>query len=424
VELAILVVALVLLASLIPPDFLVLSTLLVFLGTTMPMVNRGGALSQLRWVMLLVLALAMFLRTSVQRGSPSWHPIYLSLACFLLYAGVSSSYSPNALMTVLKAGTFACLAGAVILYARLDPGGQSGGSSRLLDQIYWCGVIVALGCVLALARGVSTQAGYFAGPFANPNSLGAFIPFLAPVMLLKLLRSLDKRPLIRVANVVLPIAYFIFLLRSRSRAGLAATFLASGSWLYFSYRKAFGLFVGGTLLAAVIAALYLPGYVESLNRAYVFKEGSYVLQTREKTLGATWDAAKENPLTGVGFGASKGYSEDWEFAYESWAAGREKGNSYLGLVEEVGLIGSGFLLFPLAWVLLAATRRLMFLRKLHQLPEEFWVVLTLSACLVGGLTDAFMEAWLTVAGSFSAVLLWLVFGVLAARLTTPIGVSR
>jgi hypothetical protein len=63
-------------------------------------------------------------------------------------------------------------------------------------------------------------------------------------------------------------------------------------------------------------------------------------------------------------------------------------------------------------------------RRLHQMAEEFWVILTLSACLVGGAANASVEAWLTSAGFFSTVLFWLVFGVLAARLITPIRVSR
>jgi len=268
------------------------------------------------------------------------------------------------------------------------------------------------------------RAGYFAGPFGNPNAIGAFIPLVAPVLLLNLLRSFDKAPQIRAANVLLTIAYFIFLLISRSRAGLAATFLACGWWLYFAHRRAFGLFLGGALVTGVIMGLYFPEYVQNLNRVYIYKGDAYVLRTRGEPLRVTWEAAQESPLIGVGFGVSKGYSEDWEFAFESGTAGREKANSYLALVEEVGLIGAGFVLLPLAWVLVTATQRLMLFRRLHQMGDEFWVMLTLSACLVGGLASAFFEAWLTSVGFFSTILFWLVFGVLAARLTTPIRVSR
>jgi hypothetical protein len=424
VAVAIVVAALVLFASLIPPHFLILSTLLTFLGASMPIVNRGGVLNQFRWVMLLALALGMLLRSSVQRSRSPWHPIHLSLACFVLYAAISSSYSANGLMTVLKAATFGCLAAAVMLYGRLESRDPSGGSCKLLDQVYWCAVIVALGCALAGIHVLPTRAGYFAGPFGNPNAIGAFVPLVAPVLLLNLLRSFDKGPLIRVANVLLIIAYFIFLFMSRSRGGLAATFLACGWWLYFAHRRAFGVFLGGTLLTAVIIGLYIPEYLQNLGQVYVYKGGSYVLKSRGESLSATWEAAKESPLIGVGFGVSKGYSEEWEFAFESGAAGREKVNSYLALVEEVGLIGAGFLVLPLAWVIVAATQRLMHFRRLHQMGEEFWVMLTLSACLVGGAAEVCVEAWLTSAGFYSTILFWVVFGVLAARVTIPMRVSR
>jgi hypothetical protein len=424
VAVAILAGALVLFGSLIPPDFLILSTLLAFLGAGMPIVNWGGMLNQFRWVMLLALALGMLLRSSVQKSRSPWHPIHLSLAGFVLYAAVSSFYSANGLMTLLKAATFGCLAGAVMLYGRLEPRGQSGGSSKLLDQVYWCAVIVALGCALTVAHVLPTRGGYFAGPFGNANSLGAFTALVAPVLLLNLLRSFDKGPLIRAANVLLTIAYFIFLLMSRSRGGLGATFLACGWWLYFAHRRAFGVFLGGTLVAAVITGLYFPEYVQNLGQVYVYKGDSYVLKSRADLMRTSWEAAQESPLTGVGFGVSKGYSEDWKFAFESGSAVREKGNSYLAMVEEVGLIGAGFVLLPLAWVFVAATRRLMDFRRLHQMEEEFWVTLTLSACLVGGAANASVEAWLTSAGFFSTILFWLVFGVLAARLTTPLRVSR
>ena len=420
---AIVVCAVVLFASLIPPHYLILSTLLAFLGASMPIVNPGGALNQFRWVMLFALALGMLLRSSVQRSRSVWHPIHLSVFGFVVYAVISSSYSANGLMTVLKAATFGCLAVAVMLYGRLESGDQSEGSCKLLGQVYWCAVIVALGCALTAVHVLPMRPGYFAGPFGNPNSLGAFIPLVAPVLLLELLRSFDKAQQIRVANVLLTIAYFTFLFMSRSRGGLAATFLACGWWLYFAHRRAFIGFLGGSLIAAVIMGLYVPEYGQNLNRVYVLKGGSYVLKSRGESLSATWEAAKESPLIGVGFGVSKGYSEDWEFGFESGTAGREKVNSFLALVEEVGLIGAGFLLLPLAWVFVNATQRLMLFRRRHQMGEEFWVMLTLSACLVGGAAEVCVEAWLTSVGFFSTILFWLVFGVLAARLTTPLRVS-
>jgi O-antigen ligase len=237
-------------------------------------------------------------------------------------------------------------------------------------------------------------------------------------------QSSEKAPVIRALNVALTIAFLMFLIMSRSRGGIVATFVACAWWLYFSYRKVFGRFVVVAVLATVILLAYFPAYVESMNRVYVQKGSHYILQSRGKLLEESWAAAMESPIIGVGFGVSKGYSEDWEFGFESGGMGREKMNSFLAAIEEVGIIGAAFLVFPIAWVFVASARRLLLLRKFHPPAQEFWTVLTLSACLIGGLTNSLSEAWLTAAGFFSAIMFWLIFGVLAARLTIPFRALR
>ncbi len=415
----IVLVALILFCSLAAPHYLGLFAMLAFLGTAMPIVNRGGALNQYRWIMLVTMALGLLLRNSMQASSSRWHPVHFSLALFVFCAAVSSSYSVNGLMTLLKAGTFGCLLLGVLLYGRLETRHESESSCKLLGQLYWCALLAGLGCIMAELHLLPQTRGYFAGPFGNANSLGAFIPFIVPVVLLKLSESFEKAPAIRALNVALTIAFLVFLIMSRSRGGIVATIVGCAWWLYFSYRKIFAQFVVGVLLAGVILFAYFPAYVDSLNRVYVQKGGTYVLQSRGKLLQDTWDAAMESPVIGVGFGVAKGYSEDWEFGFGSGGMGREKMNSILASVEEVGIVGSVFLVFPLAWVFVTAARRLLLIRRFHPSAGEFWTVLTLSACLIGGLTNSLSEAWLTAAGFFSAIMFWLIFGVLAARLTIP-----
>jgi O-antigen ligase len=412
-------VALILFSSLIAPHYLGLFALLAFMGTAMPIINQGGALNRYRWAMLLAMALGLVVRNSMQGSSSRWHPMHFSLALFVFCAAISSSYSVNGLMTLLKAGTFGCLFVGAMLYGRLESRHGSESPCKLLEHLYWCGALVGLGCVLAELHVLPSGPGYFRGPFGNANALGAFIPFIAPVLLLKSFQPLKKGPLTRAANVALTAMFLVFLLMSRSRGGIVATFVACGWWLYFTSRKVFGWFVVGALLSGAISLVYFPRYIESVNRVYVQKGTSYVLQTRGKILEATWEAAMENPLHGVGFGVAKGYSEDWEFGFETAGAGREKMNSFLAAIEEVGIVGAAFLLLPLAWVFVAAARRLILIRKFYPSAGEFWTVLTLSACLLGGLADSLAEAWLTAAGFFSAIMFWLIFGVLATRLTIP-----
>jgi O-antigen ligase len=211
---------------------------------------------------------------------------------------------------------------------------------------------------------------------------------------------------------------------TRSRASIVSSFLACGYWLFFASRKFFGVFVGSTILSAVIITAYFPQYIESLNEVYVRKGSTDILQSRQDLLRDSWEAAMESPLIGVGFGVSKGYSEDWEFGLQTGTAAREKGNSYLALLEEVGVVGSASLVLSIGLLLIALAQRLRLLVRFYPSSEEFWTTLTLSACLAGGLADAFFEAWLTAAGFFSAIIFWLVFGVLTARLIAPLRVPR
>lgn len=413
------VIALIFFSFLIPPDFLLFSALLVSLGASMPLGGAGDAFSQLRWFMLLAFAVGLMMRSMVSNVESAWHPIYFCLAFFVVHAGVSSSYSPNWIMTLLKAMAFACLLIGAVLYGRLEPPFEGGYRCKFLDCLYWLAALVAVGCILSIIHVLPPQPGYFEGPFGNPNSLGAFLPLVAPVVLLKFSQSFERSPLERVINVALLIVLFASLLMSRSRAGILATFTGCGWWLYFSYRKMFGFFLGGVVLFAITLWTYFPQYVKSLNQVYVKKNSNYVLETREELLRTSWEAAMGSPFIGVGFGVSKGYSEDWKPGFHTGNAGREKGNSFLALVEEVGLVGFTFLMLPLNWCVFKCSHKLILLRRLHLLGTDFSTTLTVSACLVGGLANAFSEAWLTAAGFFSCVVFWMAFGLLAAPLSTP-----
>jgi O-antigen ligase len=273
---------------------------------------------------------------------------------------------------------------------------------------------------MALLRLLPAGRVHFSGPFLNPNTLGAFIPLVAPVLLLRLYQSTKHEPIVRATYGGLTGLYAVCLVMSRSRTGMIATFVGCAWWLYFYSRKAFSWFVGAAIVGALILLVYFPRYAESLNQVYVQKGGSYILQSRAQLLDQSWEAAKENPAFGSGFGVTKGLSEDWRFGFESGFASREKMNSLLALVEEVGLVGAIFLLYPIAWVLAASARRLKLVHTIYGPEREYWTVLTLSACMVAGLADSMGEAWLTGVGFFDCVMFWLLFGVLSARLTMPL----
>lgn len=171
---------LILFSSLAAPHYLGLFAMLAFLGTAVPMVNQGGALNQYRWVMLVTMALGLLLRNSMQLTSARWHPVHFSLALFVVCAAISSSYSVNGLMTLLKAGTFGCLIFGALLYGRLETRSESDSSCKLLDQLYWCALLGGVGCVLALAGLLPTGAGYFKRALCQFQRAGSIHPLHRP----------------------------------------------------------------------------------------------------------------------------------------------------------------------------------------------------------------------------------------------------
>jgi hypothetical protein len=414
------IAAIVLFSTLAAPQSLDFLAMLAFLSAAMPIFNSAGTVNSYRWAVLVILALGLILRNSMGASGSRWHPFQFSLGLFVCWALISSTYSVNSLLTAVKAGAFGCLLLGALLNGRLESQAGPASPCKIIDHLFWCALLVGMGCVLAALRILpGGWWNFFEGPFGNPNFLGAFIPFIAPVLLVRLFQSAKKAPLVRVANFAFAAMFLAFLVMSGSRTGMIATFMGCAWFLYFSSRKAFGWFVTVGLLAAVILVAYFPGYVGNLNKAYVQKGGTRVLQSRQKLLEDSWAAAIENPILGIGFGATKGASEDWHFSFGSVGSGREKVNSFLGLVEEVGLVGAVFLLYPLTWIMLTSVRRLELIQRFHPAGGEFWPVLTLSACLVGGLTNSMAEAWLTATGMFAAVMFWLIYGVLSARLLMP-----
>lgn len=416
--------ALVLFSMLAAPRYLGLFTMLAFIGADVMEVGPATSLSKYRWAVLVILALGLIFRNSMGVSGSRWHPTQFSLGIFICVALASSTYSVNSLMTLLKAGAFACLLLSALLYGRLESRGGPQSPCEILDHVYWCAVLVALGCVAAVLHVLPGTAIHFRGPFGNSNTLGAFIPLVAPVLLLRVYQSANKEPVVRVAHGALTALYAVCLVMSRSRTGIIGTFVGCAWWLYFSSRRAFAWFVATGFLGAVILFAYFPAYVGSLNQVYVQKGGRSILQSRQRLIEESWEAAKENPALGIGFGVSRGLSEDWQFGFETGFANREKMNSFLAVVEEVGLVGVIFLVYPITWVLAASARRLKLIQTFHRSETEYWTVLTLSACMIGGLVDAMGEAWLTGVGFFSCIMFWLVYGVLAARLTMPLRARR
>jgi O-antigen ligase len=90
----------------------------------------------------------------------------------------------------------------------------------------------------------------------------------------------------------------------------------------------------------------------------VYKGHEDVLFSRRDLLGMAQDNFEQSPWFGYGFGTSVGEAQrstDWQLQNLS---GREKGNAYMALLEEVGAVGTAVLLLPV-FMFLASWRKLV-----------------------------------------------------------------
>ncbi len=398
----------------VPEVFLFLAPI-PFLLAAMPGLDPGNVFQTVRWVFLALLGISLFVRSGTGWLSRMGRPVYWSLALFVVICLASIQYSSNAAMTLFKSLAFGFLLLAAVVQGVLA---DREGIAQVCSAFAWLAVLVVLSCGLIVARqGLEGPGGNFAGLFMDANSLGVFVGLVIPFLWFLMVRSVAPGLITRVVAGIISLAAVTFLLASHSRAGIGAAVLACGWWLFFSSRRAVALVVAGAAAAAFMAAIYLPANFSSVEQEYILKGRDSVLESRVALWRKSLEAIEESPFLGAGFGASRGASQGWQLSTQTGKWAREKGNSYLAVAGEVGLFGTLLLLFPVAWVLFRVAHWLSECRRKRDMGPEFWAALALSSCLIGGVTDAFAEAWLTAAGFFATVIFWIAFGALAARMT-------
>ena len=223
--------------------------------------------------------------------------------------------------------------------------------------------------------------------------------------------------------------------RPATRRRLTICLLLSGFMLFFSLSRAslIGAGVAGALLCVLTArrrALYKgvfyvvlfltimgavsPGsfnkFLSSQTDAFLYKkdvEGRRVLASREGPWNDTVASIKKHPWFGSGFGTSDlGESQDIQIShtYSIEGSNREHGNSYLAMVEYMGLVG----ILPFAGLILLTVRNLWkvcaWMRRSKTVRHY---VVPFAMVVVAGLVHALFEDWLFAVGSYLCLFFWI-----------------
>ena len=131
-----------------------------------------------------------------------------------------------------------------------------------------------------------------------------------------------------------------------------------------------------------------------------------VLSSRQSPWQKTVSVIREHPWFGSGFGTSP-VSADQNLLTGKYAStasvAREHGNSYLAILEWVGLLGVVPFIFLLFFISLRIIRVLVWIRRTGD-PRH--AAAPLAVVLAAGLVHAVFEDWLFAVGYYLCVFFW------------------
>ena len=354
----------------------------------------ASGMSLFRWVVLgagASLSLAYYARKPNRIPFHHQHLLGLFAVGFAL---ASAIVSVNPLMTILKSLSLVALfvyasIGARIIWAR-NP-------EPFVRMLVW----MAEGLVYftAVCYSVSFEV------WGNPNSLGLIMGCVCwPVLLWRSMLPSTRHEHAR-RFISLSICGALLVL-SLARASILSASLVS-VFLLLGTRRYRILLLSMSLFAAILLSMFLvvPERFQNASETFIFKKGVHgnLADSRQKPWERSLHSFQEHPWLGLGFGAADN-SAAWRLDYVTQGQlTRERGSSYLTLLETTGILGT----LPFGLLLLALIREIwrvfLWLRHSGKISQPAVVA---AAIILGGLVNAFFEDWMFAVGYYFCVIFW------------------
>lgn len=210
---------------------------------------------------------------------------------------------------------------------------------------------------------------------------------------------------------------FLLIILTYSRAAMLA--IGIGVLVYLIFTKAYKTLLTGFAIAMVLLTINLtilptclPELGQSINQTVyrlLSKHEFEIMAARTVLWKPSWEAAKLGGITGIGYGVSHPdikIGNRTNYLKELNRYDREKGNSVLAIVEEIGLIGLIFFILPLIFVFYVLFKA--FKQTTLTLTSTSISTTTLSlAFITAALIHSNLEGWL--GGRTSVFRVFLIF---------------
>lgn len=346
----------------------------------------------LRWVFLGVMATGALSHWIMGKVSNRFRWVDLLALLFLALAFYSQTYS------IMPGLTFERSVSAVIFYLAVFWGVWHYACDEkkieaVIHQLLGAAFIVFL---LGFFT-IGIVGGRFVGFFGSPSGVGVLSSILFP---LALWSCFCRRW--RFALLIL-VVIAISLLISNSRAGFLGAAMGAAYFLSSYNRSRKTAFLMWFIFLSI-----LPFLCAELFGATFFKE--FFRWETLLTASGRYEAWREvfrllsyRPWLGYGFGTEEHLFAAFDIVFYEHA-GAYAHNSYIGLLSQLGIIGTSLFFIPLL---------LFFFReayRIQRIPESetYRLELALNAAILGGLLNAFFESWVYSAGSAFAFPFWCV----------------
>lgn len=360
-----------------------------------------------RWAVLALGAIVGF-ALYIRSEHPRFSTFHLVAAFTVLAALVSAAVSSFPMLSFMKALSLLLLFLYASTGARLALGGREEKFFPRLLFVVEMVVYATAVCYLGLHNPI----------YGNPNSLGAIMGVVAVPVLFWGVLTVEGKTRQRRAIFVLMLSIGL-LFYSQARAGMLAAVISCCVTCVAlrRYRLLIQGMVAFVCMAVLSVALTPSQQMEdmpvrrqdsSLATTFLYKghEEGGLLDSRLTPWDETLSVIQHHPWFGSGFGTGLNNSDNdialGEYSTVS-AATREHGNSYLAILEGVGLLG--VLPFYTLIVMLALKVGGVF-AWLRRTANVGHYVVPVAMVLTAGLVHAGFEDWLFAVGYYLSVFFW------------------
>ncbi len=373
---------------------LIFLTILCLQMVALPFAGIGEIALQLRWVFFILFCFYVFGDIFLGRTVRKIKIFDVLAIVFIIYALLSSFYSPFPFLTRERAITILLLYISVfwiIWKYAYDQGPEK--VVYLILRVTWLVCIMGY-LMIFIGPYRPFQGGRFTGIFGNPNGVGTVSAVILPLILWQFLETRKKSALFLFFLVLAG------LLLSATRGALNATAFALGYFIYAYSKKYRPLVFFGSISFVLIFIWITETLVKKFFMVYIRAESIPILGGRLEIWPIALDLIMDKPIFGYGFGV-----EDKLIGLKKIILYKHSGayvhNCYLGMMLQLGIVGFIIFFGPLFILLFKE----LFSKQESQTPILRYA---LRASLIAGLASCIYESWIYSVGNALAFSFWII----------------